>query len=697
LSDAQRKQNARAAIRDLEIPKVKNPRRRKRCEANDELFLKTYFPDVFYNPFTKYQKQIIADCGEALEYGTKKCKAAPRGDGKSSIIKYLALKYALARQIKFALIVAATGNKSKKILDSIQRRLASKVPSKLLEDYPLECHVARYVDPWPSRARNVTANGLKPINVEWGAESFILPSWADKEEIGPIFLSLGWTSDNLQGCNILDMRPDFVMLDDLDSRDSLAADDGVIAGKIEEVIDKTIAGLGGQSRGIGQFMLCTITSRESAAFKYSDPKQKPAFSGSRIPAIFKWPDAKTTLWQEYIEIRQWGKNTFDEAGNPVDVHGRKAHAFYVANRQAMDAGAELSNPYNYERTLLPDGSQKHLSSLQRCFDYIADNGMESFLTEHQNDPPEEEAVSENALKPATIIHRVNGFDRREVPPNCSLLTQGIDAKKAALHWVVRAWEIDWIKPGIGYLIAGHTIDYGVHEVRGTKYGSEDGVHEAIQRAVLERMEETKATEFTSPSGELFPVDLTCVDSRWQTDAVYSACLEVGTGIYPVMGCGKSNGCIRPVFAPIQKLTADRKPGDNWYLARERKHVWVVFLNADYWKNWEQDRWITSPGKPGSMGIFGQPSEHADRLSADQQALHSYSRHICNERETERMKNGVLRRMFESKGPNHWLDASVYADVAASIRGVRMPTATSAKIAERIKERVRIPLAELAKR
>src|SRR5690606_27275827 len=98
---------------------------------------------------------------------------------------------------------------------------------------------------------------------------------------------LGITSDELQGCNVYDQRPDFVILDDLDSRDSLAAEDGLIAAKIEEAIDKTIAGLGGQSRRLGQFMICTITSRDSAAFKYSDPAVKPSYSGERIAAIIE--------------------------------------------------------------------------------------------------------------------------------------------------------------------------------------------------------------------------------------------------------------------------------------------------------------------------------------------------------------------------------------------------------------------------
>ena len=57
-----------------------------------------------------------------------------------------------------------------------------------------------------------------------------------------------------------DVRPDFVMLDDLDSRDSLSAEHGVIASKIEETLGKTVAGLGGPNRQLGRVFICTITS-----------------------------------------------------------------------------------------------------------------------------------------------------------------------------------------------------------------------------------------------------------------------------------------------------------------------------------------------------------------------------------------------------------------------------------------------------
>jgi hypothetical protein len=674
-------QEKRSKERDLAVGEVVDPARREAAESDDALWLRTYCPDVFYNPFTLHQLRIIADCGEALSFGTQKCKAAPRGDGKSSIAKYLALKYTLTRRVRFPLVIGATTSKSRDMLDSLKRRLASKARTALSEDYPLECTVAQYVNPWPSRARNVSANGQRKIHVEWGPDHIILPTWEDEEPLGPILMCLGITSDDIQGCNIYDQRPDFVILDDLDSRDSLASEDGVVAKKIEEAIDKTIGGLAGQSRRLGQFYLCTITSRESAAYRYSDPKIKPAYSGERIKAVEKWPTA-AGLWDDYIELRHNGQSTFGEDGRPIDPHGRAAFRHYLANRDEMDAGAVVANPYNYIQDILPDGTPTHLSALQKCYDYIADRGLDSFLTEHQNDPPEKESFSESAITPEMIQRKVSGVPRGIIPPGCVLLTQGIDCNKRGLHWTVRAWKAD----GTGYVIA-----YGVHEVRGTVFGKDDGLDVAIHRAILERIEATRDENYCFENGEVLQVDLTCVDAGYRTDAVYAACHQIGVGVMPIMGFGKSSGCTQADFSAQQRATVDKRPGDGWFLSRKGK-VWLVCADADRWKAWEHDRWLADPGKPGSLQIFGKarPDDIA-RMSDDQRDHHSYARHICSETEVEEPHKGTLRRRWKAKHENnHWLDASYYASVAMSIRGLRLEIAAPSNASRRAPEATKRP-------
>jgi hypothetical protein len=63
-----------------------------------------------------------------------------------------------------------------------------------------------------------------------------------------------------------------------------------------------------------------------------------------------------------------------------------------------------------------------------------------------------------------------------------VLTQGIDIRKIALHYVVRAWRPD---------ATGFTIDYDVQEIHGTRYGTDEGVDLAVRKAILARMDELR--------------------------------------------------------------------------------------------------------------------------------------------------------------------------------------------------------------
>jgi hypothetical protein len=108
--------------------------------------------------------------------------------------------------------------------------------------------------------------------------------------------------------------------------------------------------------------------------------------------------------------------------------------------------------------------------------------------------------------------------------------------------VVRAWRPD----GTGFV-----IDYGVHEVHGTVYGSDEGLDVALKRGILAPIEATKETEYLTTDGKQMPVELTLVDAGFRTQAVYGACAEVGLGVKPIMGFGKSSGCTQANFSDVQ--------------------------------------------------------------------------------------------------------------------------------------------------
>ena len=651
--DAARKSVSRAKARDLVIPEIKDPARREALKHDDAAWLRAYLPDVFYNPFTDDQLRMIEDVGRTLRYGTKKCKAAPRGGGKSSILKYLVLKYALERQVTFSLVLAATYSKAQKTTDSLKKRLASRQQSPLSEDYPLECTVARLVDPWPSRARNVTANGGRVVNVEWGSSDgyFILPSWEDEEAIGPIIMSLGWSSDELQGCNIYDRRPNYVVLDDLDSRSSLASEDGgAIAAKIEETLEKNVAGLIGPGMQLGQYMLCTITSEYAAAYTYSDPQLKPAWEGERVRAISVWPD-NMKLWDHYIWLRQKGQKTGDS-------FAREAHQFYADNRSEMDAGATVSNPYDFSRELTPDGSPAEISNLQKCFNFIADVSREAFDTEYQNDPPSKAAILETKVTNYHVASSAGDLEQLEVDESTTIITRAIDVRKTELHHSALAMD------GLRHK---RIIDYGIRE-----HGNSETTVEQAEGLILSALRdlslEWKQNPPTDANGTQHSVDLTLIDKgwfgnwtedgvvkTWASQPVEQFCMEMGLRHWlPAKG--------QPNYQS-PKPSDDCIVGNHWHMNRgegQNRRCTEVIWDAQHWHLLVEELFMLDTADPDKIELFAS----GDGIYTNHKA---FSEHITIG--AKQLKDQLARGTMSRKPRfvrDHWWDSTAMMLVAQSI-------------------------------
>lgn len=663
--DALRKTEERLRQQTIQIPKCADKRRRKRLEKNDAAWLRFYFgpgcglEDVFTYEFTSQQKEMIYAISESLDYGLDQAIAASRGEGKSTITERIVLKKHLEGKVDYSVILQATGPMANGTIDSLKHTLENN--PLLIADYPEVCIPIIALEGAPQRAQTQKVSGFRydtgkpftrfPSKFTWSGDEIIFPNVPGSPSARSIITAKGLESA-VRGLRKRGKRPKLAVIDDPDTEETAASVEQ--ANKLEKRIDSALALLGGQKRKVGRVMITTIQSRISASFRYTDPKIKPSFKGKRFKFLVKKPD-RLDLWEDYVQM--WKD---DQATDPFS---RRAHQFYLDNRKEMDAGSEVSNPNRFDGSITADGSPLEVSALQRYFNTVAQLGQEYTSTELDNDPPEDTALVETGLTPRRVQTKTNGYERRVVPPGCVLLTQGIDCRKVALHWVIRAWMAD----GTGY-----TIDYGIHEVRGTIYGSEDGVDVAIQRAILERVEATRNTKYYrhNDESESIPVDLTLIDAGYQTDAVYGACYEAGAGVMPIMGFGKSAGCTQANFNEVQKSVVGKQPGDGWFLSKKGR-VWLVCADADRWKQWEHNRWLTAEDQPGCMTIFGQRSEN-DRLSSDQKDHHSYSRHICNEKEVEKMIRGTVKRVwFQKSDNNHWLDASYYSDVAGSMRGVKL--------------------------
>jgi hypothetical protein len=592
-------------------------------------------------------------------YAGDQAIAAPRGEAKSTIAECVTIRNILKGALPFAVLFAATAHDATNSLGSIKEYIVRS--DRLLADYPEVCVPARDVDGTPNRAHSCLVVGdefpITNARFQWSGDEISMPRVPGSVCAGSIIATRGLDAA-VRGLKKGKLRPSLAVIDDPDTENSALSEEQ--ATKLIRRIDRAIAGLAPKGRRMSRVMLTTIQNRTCASAQFTDAKLKPSWKGKRFAFLHQKPE-RMDLWDEYVSLRQ-------QAMSEGDEFGRKAHQFYLEHRGAMDAGAQVANPFSFDGRTLPDGSQLQVSAIQRYYDFVADNGEHAALSELQNDPPAESGPIESGITAYRIQTQVSGFPRKVVPPGCSWITQAIDVRKAGLHFVVRAWLLD----NENCLSTAYTIDYGFQDSHGTTPGSDEGVDVAIKQAILARKDMMECEPYTDTGGVVRKVDLTLVDAGWRTEAIYEACREIGLDWKPAMGFGKSNGCAKTSFTGVVHNTTDKKKGDRWFLSRRPGGTWLVCMDTDFWKSWEHDRWMSDPNKAGTVLLWGEPSDRPGRLSQDQKSHFSYSKHLTAEIEVEEVVKGMLKRGWKSKSDsNHYFDASYMSDVAASMLGVRL--------------------------
>jgi hypothetical protein len=86
VADALRKRKLRASLKDVKIREPADVQRRLANSADIYSFLTCYFPDVFWGDWTDQRREMVAAILNAARYGGDQAIAAPRGEGKTSIV-----------------------------------------------------------------------------------------------------------------------------------------------------------------------------------------------------------------------------------------------------------------------------------------------------------------------------------------------------------------------------------------------------------------------------------------------------------------------------------------------------------------------------------------------------------------------------------------------------------------------------------
>ncbi len=649
-ADAKSKAKKRADERDIEIDFSKQDmKRRRKGKRFPMFFLRTYFPHVFYMPFCDNQKHNIKELVIRIKQGGMKAIAAERGGGKTSIMKGLAIWGLLYGYIHWVAWIESNLDMAKDSLEDI--KLMFEQPGKALAaDFPEYCTPVAELQGQAMRTRSMTYAGKRMGGWKWEGGRIIFPTITVKTPnntpaLGGIIKVFG-AETPIRGLVRAGKRPDFVAINDAETEDT--AKSPTMTENIRKNLVNAVGGLAGPGQKIGMGMLCTIIRRGCIADQFTDREIYPMWVGERMRLLISEPTNRQ-LWETYMHTRQ----TEQRAGDP---DCRKAEAYYRKNRKAMDAGAKVANKLRFITSPGQDGKPIEISAVQSVFNIIADRGMEYFLCECQNDPPDE-ITSVSEIRPHIIGDKVNGAERGVLPEWTERVTMFVDVHDAKLYWTVVAWRQGFI---------GYVVDYGVDPVHSPIAGSVTVQQKKKQTelAIIDALDvlRKKAHWPMEGTGEIKMPDLGLVDAGYKDTAVYAFIRSAAGGIWrPAKGgAGKTGSYKTP-----KKSKTIRGIGSGFHHSFiAEKRIWLIIHDANKWKRRVQDGFVIGDiDTEGSLSLPGDdPVEH--RAFAEQIVAEAYN--------TEKM------RYEDVKGyrHNHWLDCMAGCCLAAEILGVRLIAETT---------------------
>ena len=630
-----------------ELQPIANPERRARLCNDLAGWLGAYMPRAFFRPFSDDQLEAIRRIQTALTQGGTAAISMPRGTGKTTILEGAVLWATLNGHKRYPVVVAADQAAAESIVRDIKTELESN--ELLSEDFPEVCQAVRHLEGAPQKAASQTWNG-EQTRIAWKTSRVVFPHHYKSAVSGTCITAKGLTS-GIRGLKhktgSQDFRPDFVFLDDPQTRES--AESMTQTSAREKIILGDCLGLAGHDREMSAVMACTIIAKGDLADRFLNNEKRPEWHGLKTKLVYSW-GTNEKLWEQYATL--WRDGQADNSG------GSAALEFYSSNRPAMDEGWRVASPELYDHA-------REASAIQHAFNLLLQVGDRAFRSEYQNDPTEETATLYD-IKPDMITSRTNELRQFQIPEDMPVLVGFADINNRALHWCVAAFKN-------GY--TGHVVSYGRHPERGELVPANATTTERnrlIFGGLADLVRQLQAIPFMRGNASTM-LDAFAIDAGSATDQVYDFCRSTRAHfrLYPSRGFSASR------YAPIPSRTIGQ--------TREGCHlhegVASNFLahNADYWREAAQRAFLAEPGAQGSLSLFG-PKALAHR---------EFAEHVCNERLIDKAvgERFTLYKWQNLPGRNDWLDALVGCFALAAFQGLSTASVSTTRHLRRRPQRV----------
>jgi hypothetical protein len=236
---------------------------RNRLEADFPAWLRHHGGEAFVDDWSDDHLRVLAKIEQAINGGGHFALAMPRGHGKTTILKWALLYVMLTGKRRYVVAVAATAELAQMLTDFARSQIIES--QTLLTHYPHVCHYARATEGKAIKARFQLRRDFKPTGISWGKGALVFPTPLGRDapypSDGAVLEGHGltgairgkWRDD--KGGKVL--RPDFVLLDDPQTRES--GESVSQCAMRERIIMGDVLGLAGPRKKIAAVMPCTVS------------------------------------------------------------------------------------------------------------------------------------------------------------------------------------------------------------------------------------------------------------------------------------------------------------------------------------------------------------------------------------------------------------------------------------------------------
>lgn len=620
LSNAERQARFVARRSDLgELPPPGDPERRARCSADVVAFAEEYCSALLDHAPSEGLRQYLRELQEAIEGAGQIHVRMARGAGKTTLVK-CALAWALATgRLHYVVIFCAAVDLTAGILGDVWD--VFEFCEAFAEDFPEVSVPIRAADGLSQRWLAQSYHGRR-TQVRRSAREIRLPTIEGSPSSGAIVLGRG-AGSKTRGLVRGKRRPDFVLLDDIQSREDALNPTAVR--KLEEWIQGDIQGLTG-SRMLNAVMTSTPIEPGDLSDRFADPDQHGEWRLVEHPLVESEPESP--LWLEYDA--RWRAARLAGDSDFAD-----ATALYRANRAAMDKGAAVLDPLNFDARLELSGYQ-HARNLRLIM------GRAAFSAEYQlTTRVREDAVQ---ISPQLVAGRVNGSPRLALPPGTTAAVAFLDVNAAA--------GISWAVVAAGPHQTAAVVDWGRHPEGGRRLvpanASDDETDRLVSAgisAVLQRLLSLALP--SAATGRAERVAAVWIDCGYRRRTVLRTAevwrAKTGRLVFGCQGFANRNYQARSRHVEQRGRDADfrRAEGEAWFAQ-----------NSDLWRERAQRAFLAPPLTPGSLSLPGSdPREHLP-----------YAEEVCAEILAEKIQRarGEPDLYLWTQRPgagNHYLDAT----------------------------------------